>query len=54
MSDAIRSMIMKNEDADSIRKKAMSEGMIPMMHDGMKKVKEGMTTIEEVLRVIRT
>lgn len=38
---------------DELRKLARQKGMISMFEDGIRKVERGMTTIEEVLRVIR-
>lgn len=53
MNDAIRSLVMQRADADTIRKQAIGNGMKTMMEDGMTKILEGQTTIEEVLRVTR-
>lgn len=53
MNDAIRTLIMQRADADTIRKEAIRNGMKTMMQDGMTKILEGQTTIEEVLRVTR-
>lgn len=53
MNDAIRTLIMQRADADMIRKEARRNGMKTMMEDGMTKILEGQTTIEEVLRVTR-
>ena len=39
------------KDASAIKKIAVSEGMMTMKQDGYVKVLEGVTTIEEVLRV---
>ena len=36
---------------EKIRKKALDEGMITLIQNGLKKVYAGLTTIEEVLRV---
>ena len=36
---------------EEIRKLALASGMISLMEDGLQKIKEGMTTPEEVLRV---
>lgn len=38
---------------DELRKSARQKGMLAMFEDGLRKVERGMTTIEEVLRVIR-
>ncbi len=50
MSDAIRTMIVQRLSSTEIRNQALKEGMVTMMNDGMRKVKEGITTPSEVLR----
>ena len=44
-------MVMENKSSDEIEKEAVSNGMITMVQDGYLKALEGITTIEEVLRV---
>ncbi len=51
MSDPIRRMVMKHADATEIQEQARTEGMRTMYEDGLAKCIEGITTIEEVLRV---
>ncbi len=50
MSDTIRRMLVKRLGSADIREQAINEGMETMMHDGMLKVKEGITTPSEILR----
>jgi general secretion pathway protein E len=50
MSEEIRKMLRGNAGSSEIRAQAISEGMITMKRDGMLKVKEGITSISEVLR----
>ncbi len=50
MSEAIRRMILSGADSDDIRAQAYKEGMVSLWHDGMLKVKEGITTPYEVIR----
>ncbi len=52
VSSAIKDIIMKAGTADSIQIQAEKEGMLTMFEDGIFKAVQGMTTIEEVLRVI--
>jgi type II secretory ATPase GspE/PulE/Tfp pilus assembly ATPase PilB-like protein len=52
ITESIRKLIMQNSDAEQIQKQAISEGMITMVEDGFIKAAQGITTIEEVLRVI--
>jgi len=50
MSDTIKAMVCKQESNAVIRAKALEEGMTSMANDGMRKVKEGITTPAEVVR----
>jgi general secretion pathway protein E len=50
MSDSIRMMISNRTGTTDIRAQALKEGMVSMVNDGMRKVKEGITTPSEVLR----
>ncbi len=54
MNDAIREAITKKEDSDIIQKEAIESGMVTMLEDGVEKVKNGITTLEEVIRVTKT
>jgi len=51
ISEKISHMILQRSPASEIDKQARSEGMINLKQDGYLKVLEGLTTIEEVLRV---
>lgn len=54
VTEAIRKLIISPSfSLDNLRKTARAEGMATMFEDGLRKVERGMTTIEEVLRVIR-
>jgi type II secretory ATPase GspE/PulE/Tfp pilus assembly ATPase PilB-like protein len=52
MSEGIRRMLLSNASASDIRTQALREGMITMKRDGMMKVKEGITSVSEVLRSV--
>lgn len=52
MSDAIREAMLHQRSATDIKRVAMEQGMQSMVEDGFAKVMKGMTTIEEILRVI--
>lgn len=52
MSPAIRELIMKGETPVKIEEQAIKEGMSTMLEDGIFKAAQGVTTIEEVLRVV--
>ena len=49
----MRPMILKNQDGDTLKRHAVSKGMRTMMEDGLEKAAEGITSLEEVLRVTR-
>jgi type II secretion system protein E len=51
VSEAIRPLIMNRANATEIAQRAMAAGMRTLRTDGWTKVKNGETTIEEVLRV---
>jgi general secretion pathway protein E len=51
VSETIRQLIMKKADSASIGRQAVEEGMRTLRQDGAKKILEGVTTLEEVLRV---
>lgn len=52
VSPAIKEIIIRNGTSDEIQKQAEEEGMLTMIEDGIFKAVQGVTTIEEVLRVI--
>ncbi len=52
VTPTIRELIMKNATAAEIEVQAKKEGMLSMIEDGIFKSVQGITTIEEVLRVI--
>lgn len=52
IDDEVRTALMRNADASEIKKIAIKNGMTTMIEDGFKKAVEGVTTIEEILRVI--
>ncbi len=51
LDDDIRSLVLKDYDANTIKKTAISGGMLTLRQDGARKVLRGITTIEEVVRV---
>jgi type IV pilus assembly protein PilB len=52
MSQGIKELIMKGATSSEIEVQAKKEGMLTMFEDGIYKCVAGLTTIEEVLRVI--
>jgi len=53
VSKEIRKLINAREDADVIREQALKEGMVSMQSDGLNKIAQGLTSIEEVLRATK-
>ena len=51
LNDAIRAMILKSANAGDIRDVAVKNGMLTLRDMGLFRVREGVTTLEEVLRV---
>jgi len=51
INDEIRSMIMKNTSSNEIKEIAIKNGMLTLLDSGVAKALEGITTIDEVLRV---
>lgn len=49
----IADLILNKASTNEIRKAALDEGMLTMLHDGFIKAKNGITTIEEVMRVTK-
>ena len=54
VTEAVKGLILSRADSGAIRAKAVGEGMRLLREDGWEKVRRGITTIEEVLRVTRT
>lgn len=48
----VREALLRNASAVELKKIAVKNGMTTMLDDGFEKVKKGLTTIEEVLRVV--
>lgn len=53
VTPAIQKLINEKADSDILAKKAVAEGMSTMMDDGLDKVQQGLTTVEEVLRATK-
>jgi type IV pilus assembly protein PilB len=50
ISEEIRELILSGASAMELRRKSLEEGMISLRRSGLIKIKEGMTTVEEVVR----
>ena len=51
LASDIRAMIRANASAKELRRAAIQAGMVTLRHDGARKAAQGVTTLEEVLRV---
>lgn len=52
-TEPIKKLILKSAPAGEIRAQAIKGGMVPMFEDGLAKVERAITTIEEIVRVVR-
>ena len=53
VDDEARAAIVAKKDASEIKKIAVKNGMRSIFENGIEKVREGITTIDEVIRVIK-
>lgn len=53
INDPVRELIMAKADASRIDTEAKKRGMTSMFYDGLEKVLKGVTTLDELLRVMR-
>ncbi len=51
VTEGLKKMIMQKRDGGELKQCAIVEGMLTLRQDGLRRVAEGKTTIEEVLRV---
>jgi general secretion pathway protein E len=54
MSDSLRSMFLSGAARDQVWEQALKEGLVPLVREGMLKIKAGITTPYEVMRVLFT
>jgi type IV pilus assembly protein PilB len=50
VTEEVRELILVGASSLELRRKAVDEGMITLRSSGLRKVKEGVTTIEEIVR----
>jgi type IV pilus assembly protein PilB len=50
VTDAIRERVMVGATAIDIKRQALGEGMLTLRASGLEKVRQGITSLEEVLR----
>lgn len=52
-SETVKKLIMESTSSDQMEEQAKKEGMLTMLEDGLMKAAQGITSIEEILRVMR-
>jgi type IV pilus assembly protein PilB len=52
MTDSLRKLVLNGAGQDALRAQAREEGMRTLHEDGLDKVREGVTSVPEVLRVL--
>jgi type IV pilus assembly protein PilB len=50
ISDELRELVLVGASAMELRRKAIEEGMITLRGSGLRKIRDGVTSVEEVLR----
>ena len=53
VTEKVSRLVLEHRTADEIQRTAVEEGMVTLIQDGYLKTMEGLTTLEEVLRVAR-
>jgi general secretion pathway protein E len=53
LTDELRALVHARATAQKIQEAATAAGMISMYHDGLRKAQQGMTSLDEVIRVTR-
>ena len=52
VSDELRDAIVADPSIGNLRRIAAKEGMVTLGHDGFRKVREGITTVEEIFQIV--
>jgi type IV pilus assembly protein PilB len=52
VTEEIERLVIERRSTDDLRKVAVMEGMIPLRSDGLRKVAAGLTSLDEVFRVV--
>jgi general secretion pathway protein E len=53
VTDAFKAALARTADTSALRELAQEEGLVPLRADGWRAVRAGLTTVEEVLRVVQ-
>jgi type IV pilus assembly protein PilB len=52
ISEEVEKAVMKDQSVEDIARVAIAQGMVPLRHDGLRKAALGLTSLEEVMRVV--
>jgi type II secretory ATPase GspE/PulE/Tfp pilus assembly ATPase PilB-like protein len=52
ISDTLKKLLVKNASVSELKELAVREGMLTMKRDGLNKVREGITTLDEVMHSV--
>jgi type IV pilus assembly protein PilB len=52
LDEELTRAFLRNEPSEQIRELALSKGMIPLRRDGLEKIRDGLTSIDELRRVV--
>ena len=52
VTEEIERMVAENSSSEEMGRVARQQGMLTLREDGMEKVRQGLTSIEEILRVV--
>ena len=52
ITEDIERLIIERRSTEDVKKTAVMQGMVPLRGDGLRKVAAGMTSLEEVFRVV--
>ena len=50
LTDEVRQLVLEGASSIELKARAMEDGMISLRYSGLRKVKDGLTTMEEVVR----
>jgi type IV pilus assembly protein PilB len=51
ITDDVRDAVVANPNISQLRKLALRDGMVELREDGFRKVREGITIVEEILHI---
>ena len=52
VTEDIERLIIERKSTEDVKKTAVMQGMVPLRGDGLRKVAAGLTSLEEVFRVV--